>query len=43
MGRVEKADGLMERITALRDKMAQPAPSATNSRMAVTPSISRAM
>jgi hypothetical protein len=43
MGRVEKADGLIERITALRDNMAQPAPSATKSKMAVTPSISKAM
>ena len=43
MGRVENADGLVERVTALRDKMAQPAPSSTNSKMAGTPSISSAI
>jgi hypothetical protein len=43
IGRVENAEGLIDRVTALRDKMAQPAPSATKSRMAVTPSISKAM
>jgi hypothetical protein len=43
MGRVENAEGLIERVTAFFDKMAEPAPSATNSKIEVTPSISSAI
>jgi hypothetical protein len=43
MARTENADGLIELATALRESSALPAPSATRSRMADTPSISSAM